>query len=63
MGRVFRKSVRSFPSLGLKGETGNWSGLLGAVVAQEVDIGLDSVIKSPELYSDMVFTQDIFISQ
>ncbi|KAH1003125.1 hypothetical protein HUJ05_011067, partial [Dendroctonus ponderosae] len=57
------KAVKSFPTLGLKGETGNWSGLLGAVVSQEVDIGLDSVIKSPELYSDMVFTQDIFISE
>lgn len=52
-----------YGSLGLKSSTGNWTGLLGAVIAQEVDVGLDNVIKVAERHSDMVFTHDIMISQ
>ncbi|XP_066137934.1 probable glutamate receptor [Euwallacea fornicatus] len=52
-----------FPNLGLKAVNGNWSGLLGAVIDQEVDIGLDSVIKTPDLYNEVIFTHDIMVSE
>ncbi|XP_050310548.1 uncharacterized protein LOC126746366 [Anthonomus grandis grandis] len=57
-----RKSVTKYPTMGSRLSSGNWTGLLGGVVAQEVDIGLDSVVRTTDRYNDMVFTHNIIQS-
>ncbi|XP_060525231.1 glutamate receptor U1-like [Cylas formicarius] len=52
----------TYVSLGLKGTNDEWSDLLGAVVKQEVDLGLDTVIKTPERYEDMSFSHNVMLS-
>ncbi|KAL1491044.1 hypothetical protein ABEB36_011700 [Hypothenemus hampei] len=56
------KEEKNYPNLGLKTSNGNWSGLLGAVVTQEVDIGLDMSIKSSDFHHDMTFTHNIMVT-
>jgi hypothetical protein len=51
-----------FQKLGHRENDGKWTDLLGAIVNQEVDLGLASVIKTQERYSDMAFTHKILTS-
>ncbi|XP_076272969.1 glutamate receptor ionotropic, delta-1-like isoform X2 [Rhynchophorus ferrugineus] len=57
-----REKTMVYPTLGLKAPDGKWNGLLGGVVEQKVDLGLDMVIKVPERYNDMSFSFDIMQS-
>lgn len=52
----------SFPTLGFKDHEGKWTDLLGAVVQEEVDIALDTVIQTSEKSADMPFTYKIMKS-
>nr|XP_008199932.1 PREDICTED: uncharacterized protein LOC103314795 isoform X1 [Tribolium castaneum]XP_015840012.1 PREDICTED: uncharacterized protein LOC103314795 isoform X1 [Tribolium castaneum] len=51
-----------FEKLGRKENGKEWTDLLGAVVNEEVDLGLDTIIKTEERYYDMAFTHNILTS-
>lgn len=48
--------------MGFKDHEGKWTDLLGAVVQEEVDIALDTVIQTAEKSADMLFTYKIMKS-
>ncbi|KAJ8919204.1 hypothetical protein NQ315_012192 [Exocentrus adspersus] len=53
----------SYSSLGKKKPDGEWSDLFGAIMKEEVDLGLDNIIKTAERISDMAFTHNIMESR
>ncbi|XP_023310326.1 glutamate receptor U1-like [Anoplophora glabripennis] len=55
--------IITYSKLGNKNADGVWSDLFGATINEEIDIALDSIIKTPERYRDMAFSHNIMESR
>nr|UTN00876.1 gustatory receptor [Semanotus bifasciatus] len=52
------KSTVTYPKIGIK-NNGEWTDLIGAIIKEEVDLGVDTISRTLEKCSDMAFTYNI----
>lgn len=57
---IFSSTIISYYAIGKMDVNGEWSELMGGIVKEEVDIGMDKIVITEEKTNYVHFTQDIF---